>query len=86
MNSTTTNPAESRKAVYLTRYISDDLVQLWTFDGGLQLWSRGRINKTCRCHITGLEIIDRKAWRPITNGKNRSRRISEAAIKKLRNP
>jgi hypothetical protein len=44
------------------------------------VWSTSLARKAAVCWITGAEIkVSAKAWRPITNGQNRPRRVSAAA-------
>jgi hypothetical protein len=60
----------------LIRDLNDALVYLWTAECGEQLWSLGKLHKQATCAITGKPIGNKKAWSPVTNRNNRSRRIS----------
>mgnify|MGYP001586935676 CR=1 FL=1 len=50
---------------------------------GKQLWAKTNLRKRATCAVTGKEVGDKTAWRPLTNAGNRSERISECGMRML---
>ena len=64
--------------------LADDLCGLIHPRYGRQIWSKVKMKKVAKCIVTGKPLGPGSiAYRPITNGSNRMRRISEEGMKEL---
>lgn len=66
----------------LIKRLSDDLVGLSSYDYGRQLWSKCKVRKQHRCRGCGKSFpVGSEMYRPITNKRNRMKRICEGCIR-----